>query len=115
MTRPKLRPRGGIDHMNDRQEKIDAAICAASELVRILLDLGPLNSEQVGIIIDGNVRAVVPDARDFEIIARAKVIAADLMAAQSIPKIGIPRSRGKRRSVAPPPSHTKPESDPNAY
>jgi hypothetical protein len=83
-----------------RTEKIDAAICVAGELVRILLDLGPLNSEQVGIIIDGNVRAAVPDAREYEIIARARVIAADLSAAQSIPKIGIPRSR-KRRSVAP--------------
>jgi len=91
--------------MTTRAEKIDHAICAASELISRLLDLGPLNSDQAGLIVAGNVQAVVPGAQEYEIIARAKVIEADLIAAQAIPKIGISR---KRRSAAPPSPRTKP-------
>jgi len=99
--------------MSVRKEKIDAAICAASELIAKLLDHGPLNAAQVGILISGGVQALVPDAKDFEIVARARVISSDLAVAQAIPKTQFPRSR-KRRSAAPNPAQTPEEKESNS-
>ena len=97
--------------MNARKEKIDAAICATSELIAKLLDHGPLNAAQAGILISGGVQASVPDAKDFEIVARARVISSDLAAVQAIPKIGIPRTTRKRRGAAPNPAQTPEKED----
>jgi hypothetical protein len=61
-----------------RKEKIDGAICAAGNLIGTLLDHGPINPAQAGVIITAAVRAVVPNVEPFEIRERAKVIVAEM-------------------------------------
>jgi hypothetical protein len=80
-----------------RNERIDEALASAAELIGRLLELGPLNADQAGVIVDGNVRAVVPNAQQWEIVARAKMVAADAAEALTVPKIKImKRKPGKQ-------------------
>jgi len=80
-----------------RIEKIDDAICAASQLIAALLEHGPVNSRQARVIIEAGVRAAVSNAEFFEIRERAKVIAADMSKAEAIPKIVLKnRKKGQK-------------------
>ena len=63
---------------NLREEKIDAAICAAGALISALLEQGPLTPAQAEVIITAAVAKAVPNFALFEIRERAKVIAADV-------------------------------------
>jgi hypothetical protein len=61
-----------------REDKIDHAVSAASELIGFLQDAGPVNGAQARIIIEAAVRATVGNAEEWEVRASAKRIAADL-------------------------------------
>jgi hypothetical protein len=63
---------------NIRTEKIDAAICAGTQLIAALMECGPLNSAQANVIIQAAVRAAVPNAEFFEIAERARAIVVDV-------------------------------------
>lgn len=61
-----------------RADRIDNAVSAASELIGFLMDAGPINSAQAKLIIEAAVRASVANAEQWEIVASAKRVAADL-------------------------------------
>jgi hypothetical protein len=61
--------------MKARFDKIDAALGGAGELIAALTDVGPLNKEQVHLIVLACVRAAAPDFKWVEIEAAAKRIA----------------------------------------
>ena len=63
-----------------RSNRIDDAVCAAGSLIGALIEAGPVNHEQTVIIVEAAVRAVVPNAKAFEIRNSAKRIAAELEA-----------------------------------
>jgi hypothetical protein len=63
---------------NRRIERIDNAICAAGQLIGTLLEVGPLNSEQKGLIVQATVRAAVPNAELLEIRESVQRIVTDL-------------------------------------
>jgi hypothetical protein len=77
----------------NRNQKIEQAIAAAGELIGKLLELGPVNAEQAGLIVAGNVRAFVPDVARIEIIERAEAVAADLGKLESIPPVRVRRRK----------------------
>jgi len=50
-----------------RTDKLDAAVGAAGELIGALMDQGPVNPQQARLIVEAVVRAVVPNAEDWEV------------------------------------------------
>ena len=85
--------------MNDREEKIAAAVAEAGALIGELLKLGPVTPEQAGLLIAGNVRAMVPNAEEFEIIGAAKIIAADVAKARATSRLTLKnRKRSKNEN-----------------
>jgi hypothetical protein len=61
-----------------RAEKIDAAVCAASELISALESEGPVNSAQVRLLVLAAVRASVSNAEPWEIKTAVERVAGDL-------------------------------------
>jgi hypothetical protein len=61
-----------------RTERIDAAVSAAGELIGCLLIEGPVTPGQARLIIEGVVRATVPNAEGFEVRESAARIATEL-------------------------------------
>jgi hypothetical protein len=64
--------------VNNRDQLIDTAVSAASELIGFLQDAGPVNSAQARIIIESAVRASVANAAPWEIRDSAKRVFKDL-------------------------------------
>jgi hypothetical protein len=50
-----------------RTERIDAAVSAAGQLISALSEKGPINSDQADLLVTASVRAIVPNAKDWEI------------------------------------------------
>jgi hypothetical protein len=63
---------------NVREERIDLAVCGASELIAALQDHGAVTTGQAKLIVEAAVRASVPNAEQHEIRASAKRVAADV-------------------------------------
>ena len=63
---------------NARGERIDAAVGAAGELIGFLLEEGPISPGQARLIVEGVVRAAVPNAKNFEVRDSAARIAGEL-------------------------------------
>jgi hypothetical protein len=61
-----------------RTDRIDTAVSAAGSLITALTEQGPLNGEQMRVLVEAAVRAVVPNAERFEIVASARRIAGEL-------------------------------------
>jgi hypothetical protein len=61
-----------------RTERIDAAVSAAGELIGCLLIEGPVTPGQARLIVEGVVRATVPNAEGFEVRESAARIVAEL-------------------------------------
>ena len=61
-----------------RTERIDAAVSAAGELIGRLLQEGPVTPGQARLIVEGVVRAAIPNARVFEVRESAARIVAEL-------------------------------------
>ena len=61
-----------------RTERIDAAVSAAGELIGCLLQEGPVTPGQARLIVEGVVRATVPNAEGFEVRESAARIVAEL-------------------------------------
>ena len=60
-----------------RTERIDAAVSAAGELIGCLLIEGPVTPGQARLIVEGVVRATVPNAEGFEVReSAARIVAA---------------------------------------
>ena len=57
---------------DSRSERIDNAVASGCELVGHIMDKGPLNYEQVRLILEAAVRAKVANAEEWEIRASAK-------------------------------------------
>lgn len=63
--------------MSIRSERIDAAVCAAGELISALEDHGPINSKQATVLVMAAVRAAVPNAEEWEARASASRVLAE--------------------------------------
>ena len=61
-----------------RTDKLDVAVGAAGELIGALMDQGPVNPQQARLIVEAVVRAVVPNAKTWELRDSASRIAAEL-------------------------------------
>jgi hypothetical protein len=61
-----------------RTDRIDTAVSAAGSLITALTEQGPLNGEQMRVLVEAAVRPVVPNAERFEIVASARRIAGEL-------------------------------------
>jgi len=64
--------------MSEREQEIEAAVCGAGALIAALLKAGPLNSEQIGLIVWAAVRVKVPNAAAFEVRQATSRICEDL-------------------------------------
>jgi hypothetical protein len=60
-----------------RTERIDGAVARAGELIGVLLDLGPINPAQARAIVEGVVRAEIPNFQDWEVRDAASRIVGD--------------------------------------
>lgn len=67
MARPASINLRGAAITNIRTERIDAAVSAAGELISALSEKGPINSDQADLLVTASVRAIVPNAEDWEI------------------------------------------------
>jgi hypothetical protein len=65
-----------------RTERIDAAVSAAGELIGCLLIEGPVTPGQARLIVEGVVRATLPNAEGFEVRESAARIVAELSGAK---------------------------------
>ena len=63
---------------NARTDRIDAAVGAAGELIGFLLEEGPISPGQARLIVEGVVRAAVPNAKNFEVRDSAARIAGEV-------------------------------------
>jgi hypothetical protein len=70
---------------NVRNERIDAAVSAAGDLIGLLLTEGPVNSQQAKLIVEGVVRAVVPNFEGWEIRDSARRVVAEIGAKDASP------------------------------
>jgi hypothetical protein len=61
-----------------RTDRIDTAVSAAGSLITALTEQGPLNGEQMRVLVEAAVRAAVPNAEAWEIVSSARRIADDL-------------------------------------
>jgi hypothetical protein len=61
-----------------RTECIDAAVSVAGELIGCLLIEGPVTPGQARLIVEGVVRAAVPNAGEFEVRDSAARVATEL-------------------------------------
>ena len=68
---------------NVRTERIDAAVCAGSELVAALRDHGTVTPAQAKLIIESAIRAAVPNFESWEVRAAAMRIAGELAGSDS--------------------------------
>ena len=63
-----------------RTDRIDDAVSAGAELLGFLSRRGPITPSQARLLIEAAVRAVVPNAKDWEVRASAVRIADELEA-----------------------------------
>jgi hypothetical protein len=63
---------------NVRTDRIDNAVSAGAELLGFLSREGPITPGQARLVIEAAVRAVVPNARDWEVRESAARIATEL-------------------------------------
>jgi hypothetical protein len=61
-----------------RTEKIDDAVCAAGQLISALQEVGPVNPEQVRLLVLAAARAAVPNFHKWEANDSVIRILADL-------------------------------------
>jgi hypothetical protein len=67
-------------HAMTRNDRIDDAVSAASELIAALTDLGPVTPQQAKLILVAAARAAVLNIEEFEVRASAQRIAGELEA-----------------------------------
>ena len=63
-----------------RTDRIDDAVSAGAELLGFLSRVGPITPGQARLVIEAAVRAVVPNAKDWEVRESATRIAEELEA-----------------------------------
>jgi hypothetical protein len=64
--------------MSTRTDRIDTAVSAAGSLITALTEQGPLNGQQMRVLVEAAVRAAVPNAESWEVVASARRIADEL-------------------------------------